>query len=159
MLEPGRARSDAGAEEAAETTAPSDRAPPSPFKRVLGKKERSFGWDVAVTGEARPALNVTLKVSPRLAKRAGLTFLRLGTCQARLWWNTTGSSSQMPVAPAETGALVTGDLFTPCMSQVGFGTEGKGGEKPSPVKNVTLAVAGTPLKCRQQGIGGAVLLE
>ncbi|KAI1240566.1 hypothetical protein IHE44_0008994, partial [Lamprotornis superbus] len=35
-------------------------------------------------------------VSPRLAKQAGLAFLRLGTCQARLWRNTTGSSFQMP---------------------------------------------------------------
>lgn len=48
----------------------------------------------------------------------------------------------MPTAPAETGVLVTSDLLTPCMSQVGFGTEGKGGEHPSPVKNVSLAVAG-----------------
>lgn len=44
VLEPGRARRDAEAEEASAATAPRDRAPPSPFKCVLGNKH-PFWWE------------------------------------------------------------------------------------------------------------------
>lgn len=65
----------------------------------------------------------------------------------------------MPAAPAESGSLMARHWLTPCLSQGGLGTKGKGGERATPIKSVTLPIAGTPPKCRQQGLGGAVLLE
>ncbi|CAM9865575.1 unnamed protein product [Bubo scandiacus] len=100
---------------------------------------------------------------PRLAKQGGLAFLRLGACQIWLWRNTTGSSFQMPTVSAENVLLLADNFLTPCKSQISFRTDGKGGERLVqrlvPIKNVTLPVASSPLKCRKQGLSGAVLLE
>ncbi|KAJ7402276.1 hypothetical protein BTVI_88009 [Pitangus sulphuratus] len=128
-----------------------------------GGESMFMSKNLVLRGAYSLSISPRVDVSPRLAKQAGLAFLRLGTCQTGLWRNTTGSSFQMPTVSAENVSLMTDDLLTPCKSQIRFGIEGKGGERlvqrPVPIKNVTLPVVNRPPKSREQGPGGAVLPE
>lgn len=58
----------------------------------------------------------------------------------------------MPAVLAENVLLLADDLLTPCKSEIGFRTNGKGGERlvwrPVSIKNATSAFVSSPLKYR-----------
>lgn len=69
----------------------------------------------------------------------------------------------MSIVSTENVLLLVRDLLTSWKSPVGFRASGEGGrnlvQRLVPIKNVTSPVASSKLKCRKQGLGGAMLLD